>query len=300
MSTELTLESSDEEILLYFKIAGEGLDAQTFANSLLAFDELYRAINAVANPGQEIEVDFIRSDVGSIRAIIRIFKKDTQTLLRAPVTLLILPILIAVVVTKVMSDPINITVNDDSYVVQQGAEKVVLPRSAAGVVRHVDNDVAVRRTIRKFFSVVESDPNVSAVDFRLPQLPDAPVIPIGKDQFAVLRTLPEPELAKLPKKREEPYSHVPVVVLTAVLEKSKRKWQFLWNGHKIAADIRDDAFFAKLANHEYEFGQGDTLTVDLVAEQELNELVGAYENKSFYIAKVHRHSKGPKQEPMPF
>jgi hypothetical protein len=129
MSAELTLEASDEEILLYFKIAGEGLDAQTFANSLLAFDELYRAINAIANPGREIEVDFIRSDVGSIRAVIRIFKKDTQTLLHAPVSLLILPILIAVVVTKIMSDPIGITINDDSYIVQQGAEKIVLPKA---------------------------------------------------------------------------------------------------------------------------------------------------------------------------
>ena len=238
------------------------------------------------------------SDVGSIRAIVRIFKKDTQTLLHAPITLLILPILIAVVVTKLMSDPISITVNDDSYIVKQGAERIVLPRGTDRVVQDVDRDAAVRRTIRKFFSVVESDPNVDALDFRVPQLPDAPVIPVRKDQFATLRDLPELELTTLPKKREEPYSHVPVIVLTAVLERSKRKWQFLWRGHKIAADIRDDLFFAKLANHEYEFGQGDSLIVDLVVQQELNDLVGAYENKSFYITKVHRHSKGPKQEPL--
>ena len=131
MSTAVTFETSDEEVLLYFDIAGEGLDAQTFANSLLAFDELYRAIDAIANPGREIEVDFIRSDVGSIRAIIRIFKKDTQALLHAPVTLLILPILIAVIVTKLMSDPVNISVNDDSYIVQHGDEKIVLPRGGS-------------------------------------------------------------------------------------------------------------------------------------------------------------------------
>jgi len=125
-----------------------------------------------------------------------------------------------------------------------------------------------------------------------------PVLPISRDQFVSLRDLPEIELSELPKKREEPYSQVPVVVLTAVLERSKRKWQFLWNGHKIAADIRDESFFAKLANHEYEFGQGDSLIVDLIAQQELNELVGAYQNKSFYIAKVHKRSKGPRQVPL--
>jgi hypothetical protein len=247
MSADVTFEASDEEILLYFKIAGEGLDAQTFANSLLAFDELYRAINAIANPGREIQVDFIRSDVGSIRAIIRIFKKDTQTLLHAPVTLLILPILIAIVVTKIMSDSVSITINDDSYVVQQGTEKVVLPRGTAHMVQRVDKDPAVRRTIRKFFSVVESDTNVTAVDFRLPQLPNAPIIPVEKNQFATLRDLAEPELPVLPKTREEFYDRIPVVVLTAVLERSKRKWQFLWSGHKISADIRDADFFCKIS-----------------------------------------------------
>ena len=36
-------------------------------------------MDAIANPGRDIAVEFIRSDVGSIRAIIRIFQKDTQT-----------------------------------------------------------------------------------------------------------------------------------------------------------------------------------------------------------------------------
>ncbi|SHG64269.1 hypothetical protein [Bradyrhizobium erythrophlei] len=288
--------SPDEEILLYFKIAGPGIDAQTFANALLAFDELYRAINASANPGREIEVEFISSDQGSIRTIIRIFQKDTQTLLHAPVTLLILPILIAVVVTKLMSDTVTIVVDENSYVVEYGSEKIILPKDAAKTVERVDHDAAVRRTVRKFFSIVESDSNVTAVDFRRPIAPNQPVMPIEKNQFATLRDLPEVELPALPKKREEYHSRAPVVVLTAVLEKSKRKWQFLWRGQKISADIRDDSFFEKLANHEYEFGQGDTLTVDLVAEQEINDFVGAYETKTFYITKVHKHSRGPKQQ----
>jgi hypothetical protein len=299
MSADVVLEdASDEEILLYFKIDGDGLDAQTFGNALLSFDELYRAIDAIANPGREIEVDFIRSDQGSIRAVIRVFTKDTKTLLRSPITLVILPFLLGFLVNKITSDSVIIVVSDSSYIVEHGTEKIILPKDSAKIVERLDRDPAVRRTVRKFFNVVESDSSVREVDFRLAKAPDKPVLPISRDQFVSLRDLPEIELPELPKKREEPYNHVAVVVLTAVLEKSKRKWQFLWNGHKIAADIRDDSFFSKLANHEYEFGQGDSLIVDLIAQQELNDLVGAYENKSFYIAKVYKHSKGPKQEPL--
>jgi hypothetical protein len=295
MPADIALEASNEEILLYFKIDGEGLDAQTFGNALLIFDELYRAINSIANPGREIEVDFISSDQGSIRAVFRVFTKDTKSLLRAPVTLLILPILIGVLVNKVTSDSVKIVVNDSSYVVEYGNEKIILPRDAAQIVQRVDKDSAVRRNVRKFFSVVESDPAIRAIDFRLPKAPNEPIIPITRDQFVTLRDLPELISPDLPKHREQPHYRVPLVVIAAVLEKAKSKWRFLWNGHRIAADIRDDDFFEKLAKHEYEFGQGDTLLVDLVAAQELNELIGAYENKSFHITKVHKHTKGPRQ-----
>ncbi|RTL55303.1 MAG: hypothetical protein EKK40_00730 [Bradyrhizobiaceae bacterium] len=295
MAAAVSLGASDEEILLYFKIGSQGLDAQTFGNALLTFDELYRAINSVANPGHEIEIDFISSDQGSIRAVFRVFAKDTQTLLRTPVTMIIFPILLSILVNKITSDDVKIIVNDSSYIVEHGNEKIVLPKDAARTISRVDRDPVVRRNVRKFFSVVEGDPNVTGVDFRTVKAPNKPVLPITREQFIVLREIPEAELSKLPKKKQESYRRIPLVVLTAVLDGSPRKWQFLWNGNKIAADIRDEDFFLKLANHYYEFGQGDSLLVDMVAEQELNEVAGAYENKSFYITKVHKHSKGPKQ-----
>lgn len=305
MSADVALTATDEEILLYFKIGSVGLDVQTFGNALLSFDELYRAINLVANPGSDIEVDFISSDQGSIRAVVRVFRKDTQTLLKSPVTMIILPILLALIMTKITSDDVKIIVNDDSYVVQHGKEKIVLPKDPARTVspkeakrafEKVDCDPVVRRQVRKFFGVVESDPNVTGVDFRTTKQPNKPVLPVDRGLFATLSRIPEIEPTTLPRTRKEPYRKIKMVVLTAVLDGSHRKWQFLWNGNKISSEIIDEDFFVRLANHQYEFGQGDVLLVDMVAEQELNEVAGAYENKSFSITKVHDHQKGPKQE----
>jgi hypothetical protein len=292
------LDAEAEEILLYFDIEGAGLDTQTFAHSLLSFDELYRAINNVANPDRDVEVEFVRSDQGSLRAIIRVFTRDGQSLIKAPITLLILPFLLGIIVNKITSDDINIIINEDSYVVEKGHEKIVLPKSKKPLEDLVEKDPAVRRTLRKFFSVVESDPNIKSIDFRVPREPNLPIIPIPRDQFVALRDLPEIVDDELPKSREQPYIRVPVVVVAAVLVKTKRKWEFLWSGHKISAEIRDDSFFEKLANHEYEFGQGDVLLVDLIAKQELNPSIKAYENKAFYISKVHKHTKGPRQAPL--
>jgi hypothetical protein len=295
---DIAIESSGEEIVLYFKIDAEGVDAQTFGNALISFDELYRAINGILNPGVEVEIEFIRSDRGSIRAILRSFKKDTETLLEHPFLYVIFPFLLSILANTLTSENVKIVVNDDSYIVKHGSREIVLPRDAQQKATRVERDPSVRRSVRNFFSVVESDPNIKAVDFRRPDVPDEPVIPIEREKFGVLRELPEISEPELPQHKQETYYRQRVVVLTAVLEKTKRKWQFLWNGQKIWADIRDDNFFEKLILHEYEFGQGDSLVVDLIAEQELNQFVKAYETKSYHVSKVHSHGKAPKQPTM--
>lgn len=309
-SMDVAVRSDGEEILLYFSINAEGVDAHTFGSALISFDGLYRAINGVLNPGVEVEIEFIRSDQGSIRAILRSFKTDTQTLLDHPFLHVVYPILIAIIAAYLAGGDVKIIVNDDSYIVQSGHEQIILPRGhehktadadhkavdAEHKAAEVQRDPSVRRSVRDFFAVVESDPNISGVDFRSPHLPDQAVIPIAREKFAVLRDLPEIVEPELPKHKREMLLRQRVVVVTAVLEKStKRKWQFLWNGLKIWADIHDTDFFEKLILHEYEFGQGVSLVIDLVAEQELNEFVQAYETRSYHVIKVHSHKRGPKQ-----
>jgi len=183
--------------------------------------------------------------------------------------------------------------------VKYADKEIVLPRQAEQKATEAQRNPSVRRSVRNFFAVVESDPNIKGVDFRAPNVPDQPVIPIEREKFAVLRELPDIAEPELPREKQETYFRQRVVVVTAVLEKStKRKWQFLWNGLKIWADIHDTDFFEKLLLHEYEFGQGDSLVVDLVAEQELNDFVHAYETKSYHVIKVHSHTRGPKQPSM--
>lgn len=296
MSMDVAVEADGEEIVLYFSISSEGVNAQTFGNALISFDGLYRSINEVLNPGSEIEIEFIRSDQGSIRAILRSFKKDTQSLLKHPFLYVVYPFLIAILANNITSQDVKVIVNDTSYVVKTGNQEIILPREAGQKADQLQRSSTVRQSVRNFFATVESDPNIDAVDFRLPHVPDQPVIPIERGRFAVLRELPEIGEPELPKEREETHLRQTVVVVTAVLERStKRKWQFLWNGLNIWADIHDDGFFERLLLHEYEFGQGDLLVIDLVAEQELNEFVKAYETKRYHVVKVHSHRKGPKQ-----
>ena len=95
MPIDVVLDSGGEEIVLYFDIATEGLHTQTFGNALLAFDELYRAINAVINPGVEVEVEFIRSDQGSVRTVLKAVKRDAQSLIERPISNIVWPFFVS-------------------------------------------------------------------------------------------------------------------------------------------------------------------------------------------------------------
>jgi hypothetical protein len=296
-SMDVTFDTNGEEIVIYFQTAhyAPGIDAQAFGHALVAFDALYRSISSILNPGIVLEIEFVRSDQGSVKAVLKAIKKDVTGLVKAPVSLIVLPFLINILSSWLSDSSVRILVSDTSYVVERGSEQIVLPREAADKAKKVEESPQVRETVRNFFTAVEADPNVRSVDFRSGASPDLPVIPIERERFAILRELPNVVPSVLPKIRTQPFQLQQVVVLKAVLERSKSKWQFLWNGQRISADITDDSFFAKLANHEYEFGQGDLLTVDLLADQELNEIVGAYENRRFHVTRVYSHTKGPKQ-----
>lgn len=301
-----TIEMNGEEIVLYFDVEQSGIDAQTFGNSLIAFDELYRAINSILNPGLEVDIDFIRSEEGSIRAILKSARADTKTMLEAPFLYIIYPFLLAVFVNYLTSDSVKIIVDNESYIVEKGGERIVLPKNpqvspkeAEKKIQKIEKDVTVRRSAKKLISVVDSDTNIKSIDFRSARFPRRPVLPIDRDKFPIIHGLPDLVLTSPPKQREERHYKQNVVVVTAVLERSARRWQFLWNATRVSADIQDDGFFSKLASHEYEFGQGDILVVDLVIDQELNDIVGAYENKAYHVEKVHSHRKGPKQASLP-
>lgn len=302
-------EQQNEEIVLFLGGDFSGIHAQTFANALVAFDEFYRSVGFVISPELEFELLLTQTEGGSFKAYIKAVRKDAKSLLEKPVTNVITPILIGVLFLWLSNEKVVIKEGLDSYIVEKGGEKIVLPKyPAAGefpknpteIVKKASRDSSVRRSAKRLIEACELDPEVKEFDIRPSRAPNTPILPIKREHFVVIRGLPDEVLDDIPEVRRRKYYRQRAIVVTAVLEKTKRKWEFLWEGNKINANILDDNFFDKLANHEYEFGQGDVLTIDLEVEQKLNPYIRAYENKLYHVTKVHSHSKGPKQRRMEF
>lgn len=92
---------------------------------------------------------------------------------------------------------------------------------------------------------------------------------------------------------EEPFRTVEEVVnlqiIKAILEESRRKWEFMWRGIKISAPIVSKKFYVEFFAHDITIAPGDVLEVKLLIKQELDTKTGIYANKSYEVADVYKH-----------
>jgi hypothetical protein len=80
-----------------------------------------------------------------------------------------------------------------------------------------------------------------------------------------------------------------VRIVRAILERSKRRWEFVWNGVRIAAPVLDDQFYDDFFAHKITIAPGDALEVRLRIRQRLNREIGVYFNESYDVLEVLRH-----------
>lgn len=272
------------EFVFHFGGRPNEVDAFTFANSILAFSEALREISRQINPEARVEIAIDAVGTGSFRA-----RMKTATsmigLFKKPASELAIAILAIFIYEKAHPQPpIQIIVEDDSYVVQHGEDRIILPKFAGDLKKKLPHPEEVDTYVSRAFSVLEEDPSVTELGIT-PNIGDKfPLAIIPRDDFGRL-SVPGLPGRPDPKKRATP-EPAELVVVRAVLERSDRKWQFIWRGLRISAPIKDPTFFDRLAAHEFQFGQGDVLVAELTIHQSLDDITGAWVNDFYEVTRV--------------
>lgn len=84
-----------------------------------------------------------------------------------------------------------------------------------------------------------------------------------------------------------------LTIVKPVLSKTtKRKWEFVWRGMKMSANIVDEDFMEHI--HEESFAVGSVMDADIDITQQFDPNSRAYMNKSFTVIKVYEITK-PKE-----
>lgn len=282
------------DLVLHFGGRLNEVDAFTFSNSLIAFGEALREINAQVNENYSIEISIEANGPGSFRAHIATKLKSLGGMLSHDARNVIASILATFIYIKLdPQEPPKIIINDDSVVIQTGSDRIIVPRATWEAREKVKNQRAIETHVRKAFSVMEEDVSISDFGIASSVHDEAPIALIDRGKFAIIA-----------RKQEEVDDNdnttfkdekTKLTVLKLVFERGNRKWQFVWHGIRISAPIRSDDFFDKLASREYDFSQGDVLDVTLRVHQVRDEISGVFINSDYEVLDVHGLEKMPRQ-----
>ena len=285
-----------DEFVLHFGGRPNEVNAFTFSNSLIALGEALQEINSQINEAFSVEISIEGVGPGSFRAKLKTRLKALSSLFAGGLSKEILVGILSAAIYEKAIKPIigspepTIIINDGSVVVQSGSDRIIVPRNVYEAKSKLKSLQAVDRHISKAFSALEADSSVSNFGLAHDIHDREPVGLIARERFAIMA-----EAAEAPSTDDRRYEDVPakLVILKAVFERGARLWQFVWNGIRISAPIKDQTFFDRLARREVAFTQGDVLNVVLRVHQYRDEMSGVFINEPYEVIEV----RGP--EPMP-
>lgn len=95
----------------------------------------------------------------------------------------------------------------------------------------------------------------------------------------------------LPDERDEReiVEQVELQILRAILDKTRRRWEFVWQGVKISAPILDEDFYRDFFAHKITIAPGDSLECELKIYQKKESPAGIFTNSKYEIVRVIRH-----------
>lgn len=262
-----------DQIVVHFGGRLTSVDAYTFANSLVSFADTVRAVNALVNPSQEIDVRLEAVGPGSFRALIKQTKRGLGGLFKsAPAN--VFWIIAALFIEQSLEGESSITVNGDEVVISRGKERIIVSKEVFEQVETAKRDDAVRRGMRRTFENIEQDNAIE--NFGLtPDLTDSePLVQIPREDFGNAIRVPDAEIPS--ENRRQRHERAALVVLKPWVNATKKKWAFEWNGVPIFAFVRDEIFLLKVKNHEIRFGNGDVVEVEIEFFQNLDPERGVW------------------------
>lgn len=183
--------------------------------------------------------------------------------------------------TREDKDAINITLNQVNQ--QQNIE-------INQTIVNVYNNRVVREAISKSFATVDEDENVAGVEISS-ETTDTPVV-FERVEFPQLQYNDFEHEEEMPERIEEVVD-ARLTIISLNFERGNR-WQFMYNGFKIAMTVKDDALMERIEQGA-RFGKGDSIRVKMRIVKEYNKSYKAYENKSYRIVEFLEHIIAPTQ-----
>jgi len=283
----------EDSVVLYFDTRNTTINAYTLASTLVSIADAAKAANSAVNAGHDIEIIVEALGEGSFKAKISAVYTTSKNIFSSQLVAGVIIGLLSSYIyerTFALDDSIKIEINTDEVIINRGEEKIIVPRNVYDATREAEKNPKFVQAIERTFQAIEKDSDIKGVGFVESMEAGKPEIIISRESII----LASGETEDLDAIRVIPET-VELQILKAILERGKRKWEFMWRGIKISAPITSQDFYNQFFSHDITIAPGDTLEVKLDIKQKRNEDTGIYVNTSYEVAEVYRHIPRLKQ-----
>lgn len=283
----LDISQIDDTVVIHFEAEGRRINAYTLASTLVAIADAAKAANTSLNAGCEVEVVVEAIGPGSFRAQIRAIYSQSKGLLSNQV---VAGVIIGVIGnyiyerTLAVDDQVRVEIKTDEVIINRGNDRVIVPRNVYDATRTAEKNPQFTRAVSRAFEAVAADESVSGMGFVKTLDSPKPDILIPRSSIKAAAV----DIQDLPDTRTVS-EQVDLQILKAILDRSNRKWEFMWRGIKISAPVTDEKFYLDFFAHEITIAPGDILKVTLNIRQSRDQLTGIYSNVGYEVVEVHGH-----------
>ncbi|MFB3896661.1 MAG: hypothetical protein ACE14V_10205 [bacterium] len=290
--TEIDLRSVGDTIVLHLRKDQRSINAYTLATTLISLADAAKDANTQINPGYDIEVVVEALSDGSFKAKIKVLYKSLDNLFSKESLKAIIFAVIANYIYEHTLSPdtsIQVKVSTNEVIVEQGNKKIIVPRQVYDAEQQIKTSTYFREKIGRAFDSILKDPQIKSVSIDPDDKYKYNLPPINRDDLERIAILPPTN-----DERHVTEETAEMQIIRAILEKSRRRWEFSWKGFRIAAPILDDKFYQNFVSHKITIAPGDKLKVRLRILQILDHSTGVYFNDGYEILEVLEHEPAPK------
>lgn len=266
------------------------IDSTTLTTSILNFSNLLQEINFEVNPGTRLDIRIEAFAPSSFKVKSKLSTKQNENALipNQEASKEVMETAKDIIDIKKHlggEKPKEVKYNDNGENVEIINTKGNIIIKRVKSYKILGSNKQVDSYLTNTFRAVEDDSNIK--DFRV-DLENSSYIEVERSEFPLMR---KSSILDDVKTRENVKNQVELIIFKVVMEKGY-KWDFLYAGGKISADILDQTLFDNI-DEGLKFGKGDRLIGDLRIVEEFNESLQAFEIKRYEVIRFYEKQDRP-------
>lgn len=291
----INISEFESDFVIHFGGEPKRINAYTLASTLVSIADAVKTANSIINPGCEVEVVVEAFGSGSFKAKIRaIYNQAVSNLFSSEhVKTIVFSVIAAFIYDHTLSGKpnVDITVNTDEVIINDGETKIIVPREVHDNVKKVEKSDKFTQSINRTFETVAKDKDVASLGFTSKMDDELPIVSVPREKFSLLAAP-----ISIDENQRTIIENADLHILRAILDRGNRKWEFVWRGIKISAPVLDNQFYDRFFAHEIMIAPGDSIEVQLKIYQTRDKDVGIFTNNRYEVIQVIRHIPRFKQQ----